>query len=335
MRRRPGWAPGDQSPDPPSTSGSYIVKFALGILKIDSSSFCDRAIPPSSGRHRQQIDPLGPPAETTVDDLITRNIPLVGYLVRETLGRVPAHVSRDDLVSAGLTALVQAGHAYDASRGVPFARYAATRIRGALVDELRSLDWASRSVRRRARDLDDTRSKLSASLGRAPRNAEVASALGVRLDEVVANDHDVDRAEVLSLHAAREGVLDRLLVSSEPDPGAAAEHREQVGYLLAAVEELPERLRHVVREYFMAERPMAEIGAELGVTESRVSQLRAEALMLLRDAVNNAFDPELVPVHPRPGGCADRRRESYFAAVASRHARVTHRTPVTMALIST
>lgn len=289
-------------------------------------------IPPDSGRHHQQVDPLGPPAETPVDDLITQNIPLVGHLVRETLGRVPAHVNRDDLVSAGLTALVQAGQAYDASRGVPFARYAATRIRGALLDELRSVDWASRSVRRRARDLDETRSKLSATLGRTPTNAEVASALGVPLDEVVANDGDVARAQVLSLQAAREGVLDDLLVSSEPDPGAEVEHREQLGYLLAAVEELPERLRLVVREYFLAERPMAEIAAELGVTESRISQLRAEALVLLRDAVNKAFDPELVPVHPRPGGCADRRRESYFAAVAARHARVARRLPAETAL---
>ena len=84
---------------------------------------------------------------------------LVGHIVRETMGRVPAHVNRDDLTSAGLTALVQAGAGFDAERGVPFARYAATRIRGAILDELRSIDWASRSVRRRARDLDETRSQ--------------------------------------------------------------------------------------------------------------------------------------------------------------------------------
>ncbi|MFN8195731.1 MAG: sigma-70 family RNA polymerase sigma factor [Nocardioidaceae bacterium] len=253
-----------------------------------------------------------------VEKLITDNIPLVGHLVRETLSRVPSHVNRDDLVSAGLTALVQAGQAYDPARGVPFSRYAATRIRGALLDELRSVDWASRSVRRRARDLDETRARLATTLGRTATNAEVASALGVPLDEVVANDSDVARASVLSLQAAREGALDDLLVSNEPDPSAQILHREQLGYMLAAVDELPERLRLVVREYFLNERPMAEIAAELGVTESRVSQLRAEAMVLLRDAVNRAFDPDQVAAHARPGGAADRRRECYFANVAAR-----------------
>lgn len=271
-------------------------------------------------------------SKAEVDKLITDNIPLVGHLVREMLGRVPSHVNRDDLVSAGMTALVQAGQGFDAGRGVPFSRYAATRIRGALLDELRSVDWASRSVRRRARDLDETRSRLATSLGRSPSNAEVASALGVPLDEVVANDTDVARASVLSLQAAREGMLDDLLVGSEPDPSAQIEHREQLGYLLAAVEELPERLRLVVKDYFLNERPMAEIAAELGVTESRISQLRAEAMVLLRDAVNRAFEPDQVTAHPRPGGAADRRREAYFASVAARHATITRRRPMTEAL---
>ena len=91
--------------------------------------------------------------------LIVQHMALVGHIVRETMSRVPSHVDRDDLTSAGLTALVQAAQAFDAERGVPFNRYAATRIRGAIVDELRSIDWASRSVRRRARELDATRAQ--------------------------------------------------------------------------------------------------------------------------------------------------------------------------------
>ena len=99
------------------------------------------------------------PTETQphCDELIESHMALVGHIVRETMVRIPAHVNRDDLTSAGLTALVQAARGFDAERGVPFARYAATRIRGAILDELRSIDWASRSVRRRARDLDETR----------------------------------------------------------------------------------------------------------------------------------------------------------------------------------
>lgn len=252
--------------------------------------------------------------------LIERNMALVGHIVRETVSRVPAHVDRDDLTSAGLAALVQAAHAYDPDRGVPFARYAATRIRGALVDELRSIDWASRSVRRRARELDATRTRLASALGRPATDAEVASAAGLSIDEVTANDDDVTRAQVLSLHASEDTDLGDLLVSSAPSPEVVAEHQERLTYLSEAVVELPERLRVVVEQYFLAERPMAEIAAALGVSESRVSQMRAEALILLRDALNRELEPELVPAHARPQGAAARRREAYFAAVAARHA---------------
>jgi RNA polymerase sigma factor for flagellar operon FliA len=252
--------------------------------------------------------------------LIVKHMALVGHIVRETMSRVPSHVDRDDLSSAGLTALVQSAHAYDPSRGVPFNRYAATRIRGAVVDELRSIDWASRSVRRRARELDATRARLATLLGRPASAAEIAQAVGLSLDEIAANDEDVARAQVLSLHASEDDGIGESLVSSTPDPQATLEHRERLTYLTEAVAELPERLRLVVEQYFLAERPMAEIAATLGVTESRISQLRAEALVLLRDALNHELDPDLVPAHARPQGCASKRREAYFAAVAARHA---------------
>ena len=256
---------------------------------------------------------------TGTEALITAHIPLVGHIVRETMARVPSHVDRDDLSSAGLAALVQAAHSYDAERGVPFNRYASTRIRGAVLDELRSIDWASRSVRRRARELDATRSRLATVLGRAATIAEVAQAAGMTLEEIAANDEDVARAQVLSLHASEDDALGESLVSSTPTPEALLEHAEKLTYLTEAIAELPERLRHVVEQYFLLERPMAEIAETLGVTESRISQLRAEALVLLRDALNHALEPDLVPVAARPGGAAARRREAYFAAVAARH----------------
>ena len=101
------------------------------------------------------------PATVDADALVTSHMALVGHLVRETMSRLPAHVNRDDLTSAGLAALVQASRSYDEERGVPFTRYATTRIRGAILDELRGIDWASRSVRRRAREIDETRSRLA------------------------------------------------------------------------------------------------------------------------------------------------------------------------------
>ncbi len=251
--------------------------------------------------------------------LIVGNTALVGHIVRETMSRVPAHVDRDDLTSAGLLALVQAAQAYDPERGVPFNRYAATRIRGAIVDELRSVDWASRSVRRRARELDATRARLAGVLGRTATAAEVADAAGLRVEEVTGNDDDIARAQVLSLHASEDEGIGDTLVGNAPDPQRSLEHRERLTYLTEAVAELPERLRLVVEQYFLNERPMAEIAEILGVTESRISQLRAEALVLLRDALNHELDPDLLPVPSRPDGSAAKRREAYFAAVAKRH----------------
>ena len=251
------------------------------------------------------------------DDLVRQHLPLVGHLVRETMSRVPAHVNRDDLTSAGLAALVQAARSYDADRGVSFSRYASTRVRGAILDELRSIDWASRSVRRRARQVDEVRNSLAAQLGRLPSDVEIAAVLGVGVDEIAANEEDVSRAVVMSLQGFGEAPIDDMLASHIPGPEELVEHREKVAYLQDAVAELPERLRTVVEGYFFSERPMVEIAAELGVTESRVSQMRAEALVLLKDALNSALEPAMVTPHARPSGCAARRRDAYFAAVAA------------------
>ena len=133
---------------------------------------------------------------------------------------------------------------------------------------------------------------------------------------------------MLSLHASEDASLGDSLVSPTPSPEALVEHAEKLTYLAEAIAELPERLRHVVEQYFLAERPMAEIAETLGVSESRVSQIRAEALVLLRDALNHELDPELMAPHARPNGCAAQRREAYFAAVAARHAAAMRRGPV-------
>jgi RNA polymerase sigma factor for flagellar operon FliA len=263
--------------------------------------------------------PASPAAVLTADEIIRQHLPLVGHVVRETMGRVPGHVNRDDLTSAGMMALVQAERSFDASRGVPFARYATTRIRGAVLDELRSVDWASRSVRRRARAVDETRSSLASALGRVPDTNEIAAALGISPAEVARNQDDIARAQVFSIHGTEQEEIENLLPTAGPTPEQVVEDRERLTYMVEAVAELPERLRVVVEQYFLAERPMAEIAAELGVSESRVSQIRAEALVLLRGAMDRALEPEVV-VEPAAAGCAARRRESYYSAVASRHA---------------
>ena len=253
-----------------------------------------------------------------IDTLVREHIPLVGYLVRELLSRLPTHVNRDDLVSAGMIALVTAANGFDPERGTPFGRFAATRIRGALLDELRGLDWASRSVRSRARRLDTAQQELTAALGRTPTPTEVAEAAGVSVSEVGAVQEDVQRAVVLSLHGFPAGTAEDMVAEQSAGPEDLLLHREQLGYMADAIEALSERLRIVVTGYFLEERPMAEIAAELGVSESRVSQLRAEALVLLRDGMNAQLNPSMVQAARRPEGCAARRREAYYAEIAAR-----------------
>jgi RNA polymerase sigma factor for flagellar operon FliA len=256
-------------------------------------------------------------ADRALDELVRSHMALVGHLVREIASRLPAHVNRDDLTSAGLAALVTAARSYDPAREVPFARFATVRIRGALLDELRGMDWASRAVRHRARRVDAAREQLTALLGRAPSATELAEALGVAADEIGAIEDDVHRAVVLSLQGFTAGAAEEMVADQVAGPEDLLLHRERIGYLYNAIEALPERLRLVVTRYFMEERPMTEIAAELGVTESRVSQLRAEALTLLRDGLNSQLNPAAVAPATRPDGCVARRRASYFSEIAT------------------
>src|SRR4051794_17443425 len=263
-----------------------------------------------------------------VNGLVEKNLPLVGHLVRELLAKVPLHVSRDELTSAGMMALVVAAQGYDAERGVPFARYASIRIRGALLDELRSMDWAARSVRTQAREMDNVHQQLAAALGRAPSPNEVATALGVSVSELESLQYDVARARTLSLQGFAPESGPELIAETTAGPEALLVQRERLGYLHQSIDALPERLRFVVIAYFFEQRPMAEIGADLGVTESRVSQLRAEALRILRDGMDSQLEPAAAePPTRAPSG----RKAAYLQAVAS-HGTLASRLASTTAL---
>jgi RNA polymerase sigma factor for flagellar operon FliA len=217
-----------------------------------------------------------------VAELVTAHLPLVGHLVREFSARIPTHVDRDDLRSAALYALVTSARAFDPSRGASFSSFAAIRIRGALRDELRALDWASRSVRKKARGLEAAREELTESLGRSPAAPEVAAALGISVGALASVEADVHRAAVQSLDAL--GSFDGADAAGEDAdaPEAMVLRQEELADLRSAVADLPDRLRFVIEQYFFGQRRMADIAAELGVTESRVSQLRSEALRALR-----------------------------------------------------
>ena len=238
-----------------------------------------------------------------LENLIRENMPLVGHLVREMLFKVPAHVHRDDLASAGYAALVTAAKAYDAKRGIPFGRFAAVRVRGAL--------------RARARRADVARQELTAQLGRTPTPQELAELLGVGVSELASVDDDVQRAAVLSLQGFAAGTAEDMVPESSLNPEEMLLHRERIGYLHDAVAVLPERLRFVVEASFLQERPLSEVAAELGVTESRVSQLRTEALALLRDGLSRHMEQKDT-ASAKGDGCVARRRAAYAAQIASR-----------------
>jgi RNA polymerase sigma factor for flagellar operon FliA len=252
------------------------------------------------------------------EQLVRDHLPLVQHAVAEVVSRVPRHVSRDDLESAALLGLAQAARTFDASRGTAFEHHAANRVRGAVLDELRGADWASRSVRARSRRLQQATDELTVRLGRAPSRAEIAAELGVEPEVVRKLQDDVHRATVLNYDSiATDGEIEDLLPSQGETPDQVLVKRERLSYLVDAISALPARLRTVVTGYFFEERPMQQIADELGVTESRVSQLRSEALVLLRDGLNAHLDPDVLQPEDRPDGRVARRKAAYYAAIGA------------------
>ena len=193
---------------------------------------------------------MTPDRHTSEDALVRAHLHLANQAVGELARRLPSHVNRDDLSSAAMLGLAQAARSWDPDRGASFERHAATRIRGALLDELRDSDWASRSVRSRARRLQQAGEELTGRLGRVPTPAELATELGADPQAVHKLVGDVHRATVLNY-------------------------------------------------------------------ESIVSQLQAEALILLRDGLNAHLDPDTLPAEPRPEGRLAKRRAAYHAAIAA------------------
>lgn len=252
------------------------------------------------------------------DALAREAMPLVSHCVASIAARIPRHVRRDELVSAGLLGLAQAALAWDPERGVPFEHYARQRISGALLDELRGRDWASRSVRSDARRLHAATDELTARLGRSPADEEIAAALGVTGADVARIRDDVERSVVMPLEALRpDGGADSMASHRmADDPAHQVMGRELEGYVRDAVLVLPDRLRKIMVEYFFDERPMQDIADDLGVTVSRVSQLRAQAIQLMREGIAAQFETEDA-VGPAPASSSGRKRARYAAAIAA------------------
>ncbi len=251
--------------------------------------------------------------------LIEKHLPLVNHVVLQVAVHFPRYVDRQELARAGALGLVEAARRYDASRGVPFDRFAARRIRGAILDSVRSADWAPRSVRTLGRKLEQVEQELANADGQLPSTRAVAEALGMSHDELHRLRDRVFRSVVLALeHIVNSpddddlSLVDVLADRTAVEPSEELETRELLGYLRDAVGLLPERHRVVIVGYFLDGRSSLELAQLLDVTESRISQLRSEALQMLREGIEAQYS---AIVDESPRGRAARRRADYAAAI--------------------
>ncbi|MCP2307771.1 FliA/WhiG family RNA polymerase sigma factor [Kitasatospora paracochleata] len=225
------------------------------------------------------------------EQLILHYSPLVKYVAGRVSVGLPANVEQADFVSSGVFGLIDAIEKFDVDRAIKFETYAISRIRGAIIDELRALDWIPRSVRQKAKAVERTYATLEARLRRTPHEPEVAAEMGITLEELHAIFSQLSLANVVALdellHSAGDGgdrltLMETLEDSGADNPVEIAEDRELRRLLASAVNTLPEREKTVVTLYYYEGLTLAEIGQVLGVTESRVSQIHTKSVLQLR-----------------------------------------------------
>ena len=245
-------------------------------------------------------------SRTERNRLIEENLPLVGYLARDTHARA-THVPKEDLISAGMEAVVKAADSFDPAHGVPFGAYARHRIIGAFADEMRSMDWASRGARKRIKEVTEQREKLSALLGRPATAEEIATAMGVPRASVSEALDDAGR----TITTIDDEVLSAACTSVDlPEESALLSERR--AHLAEAVAALPERMQFIIEAVYVKERQVVDVAEELGVSHSAISQQRAEAIRLLRDALNRFEHGKDAQTTSRVSEAA---REAYFSRI--------------------
>jgi RNA polymerase sigma factor for flagellar operon FliA len=224
-------------------------------------------------------------------------LPLVKYIAGRLAIGLPRSVEMDDLVNAGVVGLIEAYHNFDTSKGVKFETYASLRVRGAILDELRGMDWVPRSTRARSREIERVMSKLENRLGRSPSEAELANGLGVEMSDYYAMIDDVSSTALLSLDEMTYGddddkpvpLVDTLKTPDQPSALASLEREELRDLLADSVGQLTEQERLVVALYYFEELTLKEIGQVLELSESRVSQLHTKAVLSLRVKLRKRF----------------------------------------------
>jgi len=227
--------------------------------------------------------------------LTQQHLDLVPRVVMAVASRLPRHVERAELMRAGALGLVEAAAKYEESRGVPFEQFAAMRIRGAVLDAMRAADWAPRAVRSAARRVAMVEAALTSREGRTPSSAELAAEAGVTIEELRRIRMRANIASVDTLDRALTAIGDDLCLAdaiiddSQLQPVDLLERRELLGYLRDALDALPPRQHRVIVGYFIDGLRSADLAHELCVSESRVSQIRSEALDGLRREISGHY----------------------------------------------
>ena len=233
------------------------------------------------------------PGSKLEDDLVNQYLPLVRTVVGRLAMTLPAHAATEDLYSAGLVGLLNAVRRYNHKTGVLFETYARVRIRGAVFDELRRLDWVPRSVHDKARKVEQVMRQLEQKKGKIPTNLEMASALDMSEQEYEELLTAIRPATFVCLDSVRsaeqegeatqhEAVAD----TAQPDPGRTTERRELASIIAKRLETLPEMQRKVLALYYFEDLRLREIAEVFGVTESRISQIHAAAILSIKSYLN-------------------------------------------------
>ncbi len=234
--------------------------------------------------------------ERARERLVVAYSPLVKYVSGRMASGLPAHVEESDLISYGLVGLINAIERFDLDREIKFETYAITRIKGAIIDELRTLDWVPRSVRTRAREIERANTKLEHRLHRAPTDEEMAGELGVSVDEFQEALLQISTSTVAALDELwtmsdasgdQISLLDTLQDPDAPDPAHLVDAAELKDRVADAIARLPEREKLVIALYYYENLTLREIGEVLGVTESRVSQMHTKAVLRLRSRLSD------------------------------------------------
>ena len=231
------------------------------------------------------------------EQLILEYTPLIKYIACRLAVRVPPSIEIDDLMNSGIIGLIDAIEKFDPKRSVKFRTYAEFRIKGAMLDELRSLDWVPRSLRQKIHQLEEVHVKLEQKLGRPASEDEMAGTLGIKIDEyytIVNQASGVNLVSLMDLGYAsengKEKVLDFFVNGRREDPALQLRIKEIEEIVAGAIDELPKKQRLVVALYYYEELTMKEVGMILGITESRVSQIHTQAVIQLRGKLKQTIN---------------------------------------------